>query len=522
TDNPDYQLPSKLSELPFNIPVGLAAGDYRARLVIDWASDNPCGATGIGGNGGAVVDFIIRIAGAPAAERTITLKANPSVGGTVEGGGTHAGAIRCIATAKAGYVFVNWTNEAGGAEVSKSATYTDNTDGNKTFIANFARDPKLSRTGWVASVDSYSESGGDGPAGYAIDGNTATWWHSQWTPSIINQPHWILFDLGKSQSFTSFNYVSRSGKTDVTGNGNIANYELYVSDTEADVKSYVASKKVNSGTFTYNSTPSPQDHMIKLPTSAKGRYVLLKSLTAANGLQFASCAEFYLYLDAFIVSVAASDATMGDVYIGDKGVKTKELDTDGTATTTLTAEAAEGYHFVSWTLDGAKVSESAVYTTTAVTESRSYVANFAFTPVTPRKITVLTSNASKGSVAITSPSTAGNTVTSGEIVTVVATPSGADNFFVNWTDGTGTEVSTTATYNYAKAQEVTLTANFVTKYVITITQTSGGTIAVKSGDKVLSDGERVAEGSPLTISITENAGKGLDQMLINGTDVYEE
>ncbi|MEG1998718.1 MAG: GEVED domain-containing protein, partial [Bacteroidales bacterium] len=116
--NPDYQMPGKLSELPFKIPVGLAVGDYRARLVVDWDSDNPCGSNNIGSVGGAMVDFTIRIAGAPVAERTITLKANPSVGGTVTGGGTHSGAIVCTAVPSPGYIFVNWTNEAGGAEVS--------------------------------------------------------------------------------------------------------------------------------------------------------------------------------------------------------------------------------------------------------------------------------------------------------------------------------------------------------------------------------------------------------------------
>ncbi|MEG2163192.1 MAG: GEVED domain-containing protein, partial [Bacteroidales bacterium] len=88
-----YQLPGKLSELPFKIPVNLTAGDYRARLVIAWASDNPCGPSNMGSTGGSMVDFTIRIAGTPVPSRTITLEAKPTIGGTVTGGGTEAGAI---------------------------------------------------------------------------------------------------------------------------------------------------------------------------------------------------------------------------------------------------------------------------------------------------------------------------------------------------------------------------------------------------------------------------------------------
>ncbi|MEG2164125.1 MAG: GEVED domain-containing protein, partial [Bacteroidales bacterium] len=137
--------PERLNSLPFKLPAGLSPGDYRARLIIAWNSIDPCGYSGMGGNGGSVVDFTIRI---PVPSRTITLEAKPTIGGTVTGGGTEVGAIGCTAVPNAGYLFVNWTNKNGGAVVSTSATYTDNTDGNKTLIANFVKDTKLSRTGW--------------------------------------------------------------------------------------------------------------------------------------------------------------------------------------------------------------------------------------------------------------------------------------------------------------------------------------------------------------------------------------
>ena len=228
-----------------------------------------------------------------------------------------------------------------------------------------------------------------------------------------------------------------------------------------------------------------------------------------------------IFRESFTVTVASADDTMGDVYIDTKGNKSKEVDPDGTETVTLTAEPIEGYHFVSWNLNGAEVSADAVYTTTLVTENRNYTADFAFTPVEPRQVTVLSSDNNKGSVAIISPVTEGNSITTGEIVTVEATPAGADYFFTGWSDGSEV-VSTSTVYKYAKAPAVTLTANFITKYMVTINEAAGGTLTVKDGSVVISSGDRVAEGTVITINVKTNDDKGLDMLLINGVDVCVE
>ena len=458
--------------------------------------------------------------------RTVTVESASSAMGDVYIGEpgtksvTKAGTVTVTATVNSGYMFVNWTNKADNSVLSTSAIYSYGLADAIDMVANFARDPKIDRTGWTATADSQSSSGADGPASYAIDGNNATWWHSQYNPTITEYPHWIMFDLGKSQSFTSFNYVSRGGTTSM--NGNIAQYELYVSDNEADVKGYLESAKVNSGTFSYNGNSAPQEHKVDVDVPARGRYVLLKAVSAANSGKFAACAEFYLYLDAFVVSVKSADEYMGDVYIDTKGNKTKELSTDGDETATITAEPTEGYHFVSWSYNGAEVSTDAVYTTDLVTESREYVANFAFTPVTPRQVTAVSSDNSKGSVAIISPETEETSINTGDIVVVEATPANSDNFFVNWTDADNNVVSTESIYKYDKAPAITMTANFVTKYVITANQAEGGTMTVKDGDRTITTGDRVADGSVITITISTSISKGLEQLFINGVDVYAE
>ena len=77
----------------------------------------------------------------------------------------------------------------------------------------------------------------------------------------------------------------------------------------------------------------------------------------------------------------------------------------------------------------------------------------------PRAISVVSSDETMGTVAITNPATEGNSVTTPqEEVTVVATALEGYEF-VNWTVE-GEEVSTEATYVYSGAEAVTLTANF--------------------------------------------------------------
>jgi len=68
---------------------------------------------------------------------TINVSANPSNGGTVQGGGTYNQGQSCTVTATAnnGYTFNNWTEN--GNVVSNNASYTFNVTGNRTLVANF-------------------------------------------------------------------------------------------------------------------------------------------------------------------------------------------------------------------------------------------------------------------------------------------------------------------------------------------------------------------------------------------------
>ena len=86
-------------------------------------------------------------------ERTISVTASPAEGGTVTVNGaagavTAEGDIVLAAEPAYGYKFVRWT--LGGEEVSTSAEYVDNTEGNKEYVANFEKITNIDE--WYASI----------------------------------------------------------------------------------------------------------------------------------------------------------------------------------------------------------------------------------------------------------------------------------------------------------------------------------------------------------------------------------
>lgn len=119
---------------------------------------------------------------------------------------------------------------------------------------------KLAHDGWKATAGSEENAGNDGPASWAIDGNTTTIWHSKWSsggthPDIANdQNNEFTIDFGQNVTINKFEYVPRSSGTSV--NGIITKYKLLYSTTESgnDFKELTsgewdADKTVKTATF---------------------------------------------------------------------------------------------------------------------------------------------------------------------------------------------------------------------------------------------------------------------------------
>ena len=139
-----------------------------------------------------------------------------------------------------------------------------------------------------AVADSEENTGGDGPAGNAVDGNESTIWHSGYSsgkihpdiPNNINNSFTI--DLGDTYTAGRFDYVPRPSGT----NGDILGYELWYS-TEAEGENFV---KLTEGTW-----ESTKDTKTAVFDPVECRRIRLRAMSTVGGDQWISAAEFYVY-----------------------------------------------------------------------------------------------------------------------------------------------------------------------------------------------------------------------------------
>jgi len=63
-----------------------------------------------------------------------------------------------------------------------------------------------------------------GNAENAVDGQTATYWHTEWHNHSPDHPHRLILDLGQSQTICGFRYVPRQS----IGSGRIKDECIYI------------------------------------------------------------------------------------------------------------------------------------------------------------------------------------------------------------------------------------------------------------------------------------------------------
>ncbi|EOO70900.1 hypothetical protein IIC_04513, partial [Bacillus cereus VD021] len=95
----------------------------------------------------------------------------------------------------------------------------------------------------IMKASANSEESSANPASNAIDGDSDTIWHSQW--SETNQyPYNLTLEMDETRNITQVAYLPRQDGSD---NGHILNYNIY---TSVDGLTY---EKVSSGTWENNS-----------------------------------------------------------------------------------------------------------------------------------------------------------------------------------------------------------------------------------------------------------------------------
>jgi len=227
---------------------------------------------------------------------TVTLTAPAPAGGAVV---TLTSTNPALATAPASITIAEGTDN-GSFLVSTSAVNASTTVdilasyGGVTQGSTLAMSPLglIPHNGWsVIYVDSQQTGCFNGAAPNAIDGNPATFWHTQFCGTSPPLPHEIQIDLGASYLLSAFQYLPRQ---DGSACGWISQYEFYVSSDGVDWGTPVA-----AGTFDYTGffiqcpgpgagVPTPRQ--IGFPLTI-GRYIRLRALSEVNGNPWTSAAE---------------------------------------------------------------------------------------------------------------------------------------------------------------------------------------------------------------------------------------
>ncbi len=147
------------------------------------------------------------------------------------------------------------------------------------FYPISARGDVIPKSNWqLVYVNSQEMVGSDGRVVNAFDDEPSTIWHTRWYGGSDPLPHEIRIDLGAFYAIDGFRYLPRQ---DGSPNGNIGQYEFYVSDDGINWGSPAA-----AGIFT--NTAAEKEVRF---TGITGQFIRLRVLTEVNGMPWTSMAE---------------------------------------------------------------------------------------------------------------------------------------------------------------------------------------------------------------------------------------
>ncbi len=365
---------------------------------------------------------------------TITTASAPPAGGSSTGGASYASgsSVTVTATPNAGYYFVNWTQN--GTQASANASYTFNATTNRELVANFALIGGTTRT--ITTVSSPLQGGTLTGGGVVADGSSVTvvatanpgYAFSKWkqgSTTVSNTASYTFTataDSTLTASFIQVYYVTATAAPPVGGT------------TEMDSSSYKLNENARA-----DAVPSPGYQFVNW--TENGTVV-----STANPYNFNVTGDR---------SIVANFSVIGGVSITTSSAPAIGGTTTGGgsfivgAPVSVQANASNGYAFLNWTRGGTLVSTDSSYSFTAST-SAALVAHF----VAGYTISAAPNPTYAGSINGAGIVNAGTSVA----LSAAANPGYT---FVNWTDVTGAEVSSSASYTFTANDNATLTANFV-------------------------------------------------------------
>ena len=362
---------------------------------------------------------------------TVSVSANPAIGGTVTGGGTYPQGQSCTVTATAndGYNFVNWTE--GGNVVSTQANYTFVVNGNRNLVANFE-----------SEVQTYNIRVSANPmlAGTVTGGGTFQQGETCTVTATANNGY----------NFVNWTENGNAVSTNASYSFTVTGNRMLVANFQAQSFTITATADpVNGGTITGGGTFNYGQSCTLTATPATG-YTFVN--WTKNGQQVSTNATYtfvvtesatyvaHFQLQSFTISLSANPA--------DAGTVTGDGTYDYGTSCTVTATPNQRSIFENWTENGIVVSTEASYTFN-VTANRDLVANFGMPMI---EITATVDPAEAANIS------GAGTYEYGSTVTLILTRN-EDWAFRNWTED-GIEVSTDMAYTFIATENRNLVAHF--------------------------------------------------------------
>ena len=290
---------------------------------------------------------------------TISVSADPTLGGTVTGGGAFHYGDNCTVTATAnnGYTFTNWTE--GGNVVSTNASYSFTVNGNRTLVAHF-------------TAQSYTITATAEPSnGGTVSGG-----------GTFNYGQSCTLTATPAANYTFVNWTKNGLQVSTN-----ASYTFTVTESAT----YVAHFQLESFTITANANPTDAGTITGGGTYDYGQNCTL-SATANEGYNFVNWTEngnvvstnasYSFTVTSNRTLIANFELQTFDIKVSIDPMEAATVTGEGNypygSEVTLTLTRNEDYQFVNWTEGGEVISEEMTYTFT-ITRDRNLVANFIYT-----------------------------------------------------------------------------------------------------------------------------------------------
>lgn len=161
-----------------------------------------------------------------------------------------------------------------------SVTAWYNGNGKLKMLAQFPRIASIP----MEVVSASSQETGEGNAEHLVDGDPSTIWHTMYSVTVAQYPHWVDFDAGAQKKIKGFTYLPRQDGI----NGHIKAYRIQLS---MDGKNW--GEPVAEGEFERGNKLKT----IQLNEPVEARYIRFTALSSHNGQDFASGAEFVVLAD---------------------------------------------------------------------------------------------------------------------------------------------------------------------------------------------------------------------------------